>query len=82
MDVRSACFVGVKQSHSEARRICVEQCGQATLEYALTLATLMAFIAALALLWYAGETGVLARLIEDASSHAFDADGILDIVLY
>ena len=35
----------------------------------------MAFITALALLWHAGETGVLARLIEDASSHAFDADG-------
>ena len=45
---------------------------QATLEYALTVAALMAVVVALALLWRAGETGVLARLVEDACSHVLD----------
>lgn len=55
---------------------------QATLEYALTVAALMAVVVALALLWRAGETGVLARLVEDACSHVLDGMGLLDIALY
>ncbi len=59
-----------------------EQVAQATLEYALTVGAFMAVIAGLALLWHAGTDGVFAHLIEEASSHALDGLGVLDIALY
>lgn len=55
---------------------------QATVEYAITLAVFMAIVAALALLWHAGADGTLARIIEDALSHALSGTGPLDIALY
>lgn len=52
-----------------------EDAAQASLEYALT-------VAALAALWRAGEDGTLARLVEQAASHALAGTGPLDIALY
>lgn len=59
-----------------------EELAQGTVEYALTLLALMAIITTLALLWHAGEDGVLARLVEDAASHALGGTGPLDIALF
>ena len=64
------------------RGVACEERAQATLEYALTVAALMAVVAGLALLWRAGESGVLARLVEDACSHALDGTGLVDIALF
>ena len=55
---------------------------QATLEYALTVFALMAIVSCLALLWRAGETGVLALLVEDACSHALEGAGFIDTALF
>ena len=67
---------------SAPRHLAREERAQATLEYALTLFALMALISGVALLWRAGEQGVLARLVEDACSHALDGLGALDIALF
>ncbi len=67
---------------SALRHLAREERAQATLEYALTLFALMALISGVALLWRAGEQGVLARLVEDACSHALDGLGVLDIALF
>lgn len=59
-----------------------EERAQATLEYALTVAALMALVTGLALLWRTGADGTFARLVEEAASHALDGTGFLDITLY
>lgn len=59
-----------------------EDGAQSTLEYALTVFALMAIVSCLALLWRAGETGALARLVEDACSHALEGAGFIDIALF
>lgn len=59
-----------------------EDAAQASLEYALTVAALAAVAVALAALWRAGEDGTLARLVEQAASHALAGTGPLDIALY
>ena len=59
-----------------------ESRAQSTLEYALTVFALMAIVSCLALLWRAGETGALARLVEDACSHALEGAGFIDIALF
>lgn len=74
---------GIQERERAARvRLRREESAQATLEYALVVAAFMAMVSALALLWRAGADGVLARLVEDAASHALDGLGVLDIVLY
>ena len=65
-----------------ACRLLCEEAAQGTLEYALTIFAFISLIAALALLWRAGESGVLARLVEDACSHALDGTGLVDIALF
>ncbi len=70
------------QRLARAREAAFDERAQATLEYALTIAALMAVVVALALLWRAGETGALAQLVEDACSHVLDGMGLLDIALY
>ncbi len=67
---------------SALRHLAREERAQSTLEYALTLFALMALISGIALLWRAGEQGVLARLVEDACSHGLDGLGVLDIALF
>lgn len=59
-----------------------EETAQGTVEYALTISALMAITLALALLFRAGEEGVFAGLVEQASSHGFEGLGILDISLF
>lgn len=59
-----------------------EERAQATLEYALTLAALLAIVVTLGLLWRAGEEGTLVRFAEEAASHAVSAGGAVDIALY
>ena len=74
-----------ERSLRRARRrggICHETAAQATLEYALTVLALLAIVSALGLLWRAGQDGTLAQLVEAASSHGFDAGGLIDISLY
>ena len=65
-------------AHIRAR----EETAQGTVEYALTISALMAIALALALLFHAGEEGVFAGLVEQASSHGFEGLGILDISLF
>lgn len=59
-----------------------EQAAQATLEYAVTFAALLAIVIALGALWRAGERGALSALVERAASHALEAAGTLDIALF
>lgn len=66
----------------DARAVLRETSAQGTVEYALTMATLLAFSAACAALWRAGQEGVLARLVEAAASHVFAGTGMLDIALF
>ncbi len=65
------------------RRLRIQEDGaQATVEYAITIAVFVAIVSALAFLWHAGADGVLARLVENALSHALSGTGPLDISLY
>lgn len=59
-----------------------EQLAQGTVEYALVLLVFMAIIAALVAIWRASADGALAATVERAASHALDATGIPDIILY
>lgn len=59
-----------------------ECAAQATLEYAITFAALLAMVIALGALWRAGERGALSALVEQAASHALGATGALDIALF
>lgn len=59
-----------------------EHAAQATLEFAITFAALLAIVVALGALWQAGERGALSGLVERAASHALEATGALDIALF
>lgn len=59
-----------------------EERAQATLEYALTIVALLAFVVGLACLWRAGERGVFVEAAERAASHQMDGLGVLDIALF
>lgn len=59
-----------------------EERAQGTVEYAMVTVALLAIVVALALLWRAGEEGVLVGLAQDAASHQLDGTGALDIALY
>lgn len=69
-------------SSARARCLLGEERAQGTLEYAVTVLALLAVVAALGLLWRAGEQGMLTQRAEEASSHALDASGTVDIALY
>lgn len=75
---------GMRQLHRSARASAlVDECAaQATLEYAITFAALLAMVIALGALWRAGERGALSALVEQAASHALGATGALDIALF
>ncbi len=59
-----------------------EQLAQGTVEYALVLLVFMAIVGALVAIWRASADGALTATIERAASHALDATGIPDIILY
>lgn len=59
-----------------------EERAQGTLEYALTVAAILAIAVGCAALWRASEDGTLARLAEEAASHGLSGLGPLDIALY
>ena len=61
-----------------------DQTGQATLEYAVVLATFLALCAGLAAIWHASANGVFARASTEAASHSMnDPIGLAkDISLY
>lgn len=70
-------------ARGDAARACArEETAQGTVEYALTVSALMAIVLALALVFRAGEEGIFAGLVEQASSHGFEGLGILDIALF
>lgn len=82
---RSRCLRRGTRRQGTRRRgawIVRESAAQSTLEYALTVFALMAIVSCLALLWRAGESGALARLVEGACSHALDGLGFIDIALF
>lgn len=64
------------------RAFCGEHRAQATLEYALVLGAFLAMVVGFAAVWRAVSEGTFAGLAEDASSHALDAEGAVDITLY
>lgn len=63
-------------------RRAASESGQATLEYALCVAALLALVVGIAAIWRAAEDGVLARLVEEAASHGFDIAGAIDAALF
>lgn len=69
-------------AYGSCRAAACEERAQATLEYALAMAAFMAIVTGLALLWRVGADGTLARLVEEAASHALEGTGLLDIALY
>lgn len=65
-----------------AKELAVEGRAQATVEYALVAAVLLAVAVGCAAIWRAGERGVFAGLIDQAASHGLTGLGLLDIALY
>lgn len=59
-----------------------EDSAQATLEYALVLVAFMAMVIGFAAVWRASSDGSFAHLVQQAASHALDAEGAVDIALY
>lgn len=55
---------------------------QGTVEYAITVVAVLALVIACAAFWRAAEDGTFARLAQQASSHAMDAAGAVDISLF
>lgn len=64
------------------RRGAVENRAQGTVEYAITVFAVLALVMACAAFWHAAESGVFARLVEQAASHVLGAAGAIDISLY
>lgn len=59
-----------------------ESLAQSTVEYALTVAAVLAIMVGCAAVWRAGVDGAFAKLVEAAISHAISAAGAIDIALY
>ncbi|MDO4437265.1 MAG: hypothetical protein Q4B77_04870 [Coriobacteriaceae bacterium] len=52
------------------------------MEYALVLVAFMAMVIGFAAVWRASSDGSFAHLVQQAASHALDAEGAVDIALY
>ncbi|MBY4797225.1 hypothetical protein K6V98_02445 [Collinsella sp. AGMB00827] len=59
-----------------------EEAAQGTLEYALATMAILSIVLGIAAIWRAAEAGVLARLVERATSHVLGGSGLFDIALY
>lgn len=64
------------------RGLLCERQAQGTVEYAITVAAIMALVVACAAFWRAAEEGVFARLAQEAASHVLGGSGAIDIALY
>ena len=75
-------MVGVWRQRERLVRVLGERTAQGTVEYALTVIALLAMVVGMAALWRAAVDGTLAELVRTAASHAFNAEGAIDISLY
>ena len=64
------------------RRTWDDESGQATVEYALVLAVLLAVILGVAALWRFAESGGFVEAAAESSSHATSVGGMQDALLY
>lgn len=66
----------------QLRKLLHEEWAQGTVEYAITVAAVLALVVACAAFWRAAEDGVFARLAQEAASHVLGGAGAIDIALY